>query len=402
MIGQDAAKETISCAIYNHYTRVYHNLQQKKESLASFPSVKPTHLLDKSNILILGPSGSGKTLIAKRVAEILQVPFSMNDATSFTQAGYVGDDVEQCIARLIKSANSDIKQAEVGIIFIDEVDKITKRADATGSGKSRDVAGEGVQQALLKMLEGTTVYIKDPSAKKPEPMPVDTTNILFIFSGAFVGMDKVIQERSIGERSIGFGAKVSAPVSKEKSYGLSDINERDLIQYGLIPEFVGRVPLVVGVNRLTESELVRILHDTKNSLVEQYTLLFKAWRVDLKFTRCALKSIAKRVMDRSTGARGLKFVMEEILKEPMYRSPGSENIRIIRIDETLKAHYYNKKNQLLLNKGAIMTTASEQGMNAVLVNESGDFVDFGMPGTMPSIATMSTVPVSLNSNKENK
>jgi ATP-dependent Clp protease ATP-binding subunit ClpX len=291
--------------------------------------------LKVSDLISIG--GSGKTLMAKRIAEILRVPFSMNDATTFTQAGYIGDDVEQCVSRLLQNAKFDVKKAEIGIVFIDEIDKITKRTENFAHSTSRDVAGEGVQQAMLKMLEGTTVYVPENNSKKGESVAIDTTNILFILSGAFVGLDKVIQDRKKTTHSIGFGAKI-----KDKSFceptshatlDLSEANESDLIRYGLIPEFVGRIPLVVSVKRLTETELVRILKEPKNSLVEQYTKLFESWNVDLEFTEQSLHTIAKRVMDRQTGARGLKFVMEEILKEPMYFSPCSNIDRVVIGDD---------------------------------------------------------------------
>ena len=298
-------------------------------------------MLDKSNILLIGPSGSGKTLLARRIAEMLHVPFSMNDATTLTQAGYVGDDVDQCIARLLTAANSDVRKAEIGIVFIDEIDKISKRTDA-GTGSTRDVAGEGVQQALLKMLEGTVVHCQDKSrGDKSEPVPIDTSNILFILSGAFVGLDRLIMNRGRGDRGLGFGAKVSKPASEVKPDPykvMAKVTEADLIDYGLIPEFVGRIPLVVSVNALSEDELVRILHEPKNSLLEQYKKLFSTWNVDLSIPSASLHKIAQRVLDRKTGARGLRFMMEEVLKEPMYLCPGS-TVKRVTINESLEPQY---------------------------------------------------------------
>jgi ATP-dependent Clp protease ATP-binding subunit ClpX len=338
IIGQDRAKQSMSCAVYNHYSRVYHNLLQQKKSLLDEATEKqPALMLEKSNILLLGPSGSGKTLMAKKIADTLKVPFSMNDATTFTQAGYVGDDVEQCIARLLQTAKSDVKRAEVGIVFIDEIDKIAKRNDSQVHTVSRDVAGEGVQQALLKMLEGTTVYVQDKS-RKGESVAVDTSNILFILSGAFVGMDRVIQDRKKGDRSLGFGARVSAPIKQDYFEALEDVRELDLIRYGLIPEFVGRVPIIVPVQKLEQSELVRILTEPRNSLTRQFTELFSTWNVSLTMDEGSLAAIAQCVMDRSTGARGLRFAMEELLKEPMYLSPGSA-IQSIHVDAQLRVIY---------------------------------------------------------------
>lgn len=336
IIGQDRAKQSMACAVYNHYSRVYHNLVKKKESLDDFPS-KPAPMLEKSNILLLGPSGSGKTLMAKKIADTLKLPFSMNDATTFTQAGYVGDDVEQSVARLLQAARSDVKKAEVGIVFIDEIDKISKRSDSSVHSVSRDIAGEGVQQALLKMLEGTTVYVQDKS-KKGEAVAVDTSNILFILSGAFVGMDRVIQDRMKGTRSMGFGAKVSGPIKIDYHEALEDVRELDLIRYGLIPEFVGRVPIIVPVQKLQVADLVRILIEPKNSLTHQFKELFATWNVKLTFDEGSLNAIAQCVMDRSTGARGLRFALEELLKEAMYLAPGS-TIQSIHIDDSLRALY---------------------------------------------------------------
>eukprot|EP00158_Paraphelidium_tribonemae_P005353 Partr_v1_DN27296_c0_g1_i2_m38626 putative atp-dependent clp protease ATP-binding subunit len=360
IIGQQKAKESLSCAVFNHYSRVLHNLKRRRESMhaGTFPAPAPTHLLDKSNILILGPSGSGKTLMAKRIAEILQIPFCMNDATTFTQAGYVGDDVEQCVSRLLQASGNNVRKTEIGIIFIDEIDKISKR-DVSGNSTSRDVAGEGVQQALLKMLEGTTVHVAEKGRKKnEETVAIDTSNILFILSGAFVGVQRLVDERFKGERSMGFSASTAASGSSQVSVDkakktsrkseMSDVTEVDLINFGLIPEFVGRIPLLVTVDKLTQSELVSILKEPKNSLVEQYTRLFATWSIDLEFTPESLDAIAQRVMHRETGARGLKFVMEEILKQAMYHAPGSE-ITTIKITGDLQAVFESPSESYLVD-----------------------------------------------------
>ena len=352
IIGQDKAKEALSCAVYNHYSRVLHNLKMRQEALETFPSKQQSNLLDKSNILILGPSGSGKTLMAKRIAEILQVPFCMNDATTFTQAGYVGDDVEQCIARLLQTSGSDVRKSEIGIVFIDEIDKISKR-DVSGSSTSRDVAGEGVQQSLLKMLEGTVVHVSEKGKKnKDETIAVDTSNILFILSGAFVGINKIADNRMQVRRSLGFGGSSASDAKADKPVVVGGaVNEADLISFGLIPEFVGRIPLLVSVDKLTEDELVRILSEPKNSLVHQYSSLFESWNVKLEFTDASLHSIAKRVMDRQTGARGLKFVMEEILKQAMYYAPGSE-VKKVTINEDLKAEFVTDSSVFIVDNSS--------------------------------------------------
>ncbi|KAI3640987.1 hypothetical protein MIR68_001865 [Amoeboaphelidium protococcarum] len=359
IIGQDEAKEVMSCAIYNHYSRVHCNLQRKQQALQVYPS-QPYSCLEKSNILLLGPSGSGKTLIAKKIAETLKVPFSMNDATTLTQAGYVGDDVDQCISRLFNangpnSANGDAKRAEMGIVFIDEIDKISKKTESIMSS-GRDVAGEGVQQALLKMLEGTTVYVTDKNNKKGDPVAIDTSNILFILSGAFVGLDQVVAHRLKGVTSLGFGAKVADKSKAADNFeALKNVSEADLIQYGFIPEFIGRVPIVASVSRLSEQELIRILTEPKNSLIDQYQTLFQSWKVRLDISNDALQSIVKRVIERKTGARGLKFALEEVLKEPMYLAPCSD-IKEIKINGDLSAQY--------LTNDSVYTVAADKQKRA--------------------------------------
>lgn len=337
VIGQQSCKKTLAVAVHNHYKRVYYSNSAKKDDIE----------IDKSNILLVGPTGSGKTLLAQTLARILKVPFAIADATTLTEAGYVGEDVENILVQLLQNADYDIESASKGIIYIDEIDKVARKGDSPSI--TRDVSGEGVQQALLKIIEGTEANIPPKGGRKhpqQEFIRMDTSNILFILGGAFIGLDKIIQNRQVAG-GLGFGAEVQ---TKEADTGhlIKDASPIDLIKFGLIPEFTGRIPVLATLEELTEDDLVRILKEPKNALVKQYQKLFELDDVQLRFTANALRSVSRKALERKTGARGLRSVLEGIMLDIMYRLPSINDVK-----------------ECVVNKGVV-----EEGKEPLLIFQS--------------------------------